>query len=143
MKKDNRKSLVGAFVRAGERTDRSGNPVRNGILRTISHAEFRMVRPHLALVAMPNHSVLQEPRAAINFAYFPNDGLASIVVAMKGERDVEAGGSATKARWILRSPSGSKQLPCASSCRSQGKHCGSLPALFFLSFAAHLSCRCV
>ena len=90
MKKDNR-NLVGAFVRAGERTDTSGNPVRNGILRTISDAEFRMVRPHLALVAMPNHSVLQEPRAAINFAYFPNDGLASIVVAMKGERDVEAG----------------------------------------------------
>jgi Crp-like helix-turn-helix domain len=90
MKKDIR-NLVRGFVRAGERTDTSGKPVRNGILRAISNAEFRIIRPHLAPVPMPNHFVLQEPRAAINFAYFPNEGLASIVVSMKGERDVEAG----------------------------------------------------
>jgi hypothetical protein len=89
MKKYNR-NLVTGFVRAGERTDTSDEPVLNSILLAISDAEFRIVRPQLATTAMPNHSVLREPRAAIKFTYSPNDGLASIVVAMKGERDVEA-----------------------------------------------------
>ena len=40
---------------------------------------------------MPGHLSLHEPREKLQFAYFLNSGLVSIVVATQGGRDVEAG----------------------------------------------------
>ena len=78
-------------VQAGERTNPAGKPIGNKILLSISDAEYRRIRPHLEFVDLPHHLNLHEPREKLQFAYFLNRGLASIVVATEEGRDVEAG----------------------------------------------------
>jgi CRP-like cAMP-binding protein len=78
-------------VRAGERTNPAGKPVSNKILLSISDAEYLRIRPHLEFVNLPSHFSLHEPPEKLQFAYFLNRGVASIVVATQGGRDVEAG----------------------------------------------------
>lgn len=78
-------------VQPGERTNPAGKAISNRILLRIPDEEFDLVRPHLAFLDLPNHMTLHEPDESLEFAYFPNRGLISIVVAMKGERTVEAG----------------------------------------------------
>jgi len=78
-------------VRSGERTNPAGKPVSNKILLSIPDAEYRLIRPHLEFLDLPNRLRLHEPPEKLQFAYFPNSGLVSIVVATKGGRDVEAG----------------------------------------------------
>lgn len=75
----------------GERTGSAGKPVANKILLSISDADYRRVRPYLEFVDLPHHFSLHEPSEKLKFAYFLNRGVASIVVATKGGRDVEAG----------------------------------------------------
>lgn len=78
-------------VHAGERTNPVGKTISNRLLVRIPDEEFDLVRPHLDFLDLPNHKTLHEPDKSLEFAYFPNRGLISIVVAMKGERTVEAG----------------------------------------------------
>ncbi len=78
-------------ARAGERTNADGRPVGNKILLALSDAEYRRIRPHLEFVDLPGHFSLYEPGKKLQFAYFLNRGLASIVVAMAEGRVVEAG----------------------------------------------------
>ena len=78
-------------LHSGERTNESGKPVNNKILLSISDAEYRKIRPALDFVDLPDHFNLHEPSERLRYGYFLNAGLASIVVATKGGRDVEAG----------------------------------------------------
>jgi CRP-like cAMP-binding protein len=80
-----------APLRNGERTNNAGKPVGNKILLSISDADYRRIRPFLEYVDLPHHLNLHEPSDRLRFAYFLNCGLASVVVATKGGRDVEAG----------------------------------------------------
>lgn len=75
----------------GERTNPSGKPVNNKILLSISDAEYKKLRPGLEFVDLRAGFNLHEPWGRIKFGYFLNSGLASIVVATKGGRGVEAG----------------------------------------------------
>jgi CRP-like cAMP-binding protein len=84
----NTKDLV---LRDGERTNPGGKAVRNKILLSISDADYNRLRPALEFVELPDHFNLHEPTQKLKFAYFLNSGLASIVVATMGGRDVEAG----------------------------------------------------
>src|ERR1039458_3681977 len=56
----------------------------------------RSLRPHLQYVRLPNHLVLHESGGKLEFAYFPNRGLISLVVVMKDGRTAEAGRSAAR-----------------------------------------------
>jgi CRP-like cAMP-binding protein len=78
-------------LRNGERTNAAGKPVSNKILLAISEADYKRVRPALEFVDLPHHLSLHESSERLKFGYFLNCGLASIVVATKGGRDVEAG----------------------------------------------------
>jgi CRP-like cAMP-binding protein len=78
-------------AKAGERTDSAGKAIRNKILLCVPDAEYRRIRQQLEFVDLPNHLSLHEPCKKQQFVYFLNRGLASIVVAMRGGRDVEAG----------------------------------------------------
>jgi CRP-like cAMP-binding protein len=78
-------------AKAGERTDSAGKPIRNKILLCIPDAEYQRIRRQLQFVDLPNHLNLHEPHKKQQFVYFLNRGLASIVVATRGGRDVEAG----------------------------------------------------
>jgi CRP-like cAMP-binding protein len=79
------------IVRAGERTNASGKPVKNKILLAIRDGEFHLLRHHLEYVDLPHHRSLHEPHQKLTHAYFPNSGLVSLVVATEDGRTVEAG----------------------------------------------------
>ncbi len=78
-------------MQSGERTNTAGKPVGNRILLSISDSEYNSVRPHLEYVRLPNHLVLHEAGGRLEFAYFLNRGLISLVVVMKDGRTAEAG----------------------------------------------------
>src|ERR1019366_3835372 len=78
-------------VRSAERTNAAGKPVRNLILLSIADSDYSSLRPHLEYVSLPNHLVLHEAGGKMEFAYFPNRGLISLVVVMKDGKTAEAG----------------------------------------------------
>lgn len=78
-------------VRSGERTNAAGKPVSNKILLSISDSDYALLRPHLEHVSLPNHLVLHEAGGKLEYAYFPNRGLISLVVVMKDGKTAEAG----------------------------------------------------
>jgi CRP-like cAMP-binding protein len=78
-------------ARSGERTSTDGKPVGNVILLSTSDSDYSSLRPHLEYVSLPNHLVLHEARGKLEFAYFPNRGLISLVVVMKDGKTAEAG----------------------------------------------------
>src|ERR1700688_2615289 len=78
-------------VQSGERTNTDGKPVGNKILLSISDSDYKLLRPNLEYVNLPNHLVLHEGSGKLEFAYFPNRGLISLVVVMKNGKTAEAG----------------------------------------------------
>jgi CRP-like cAMP-binding protein len=79
------------LVRSGERTNSHGKPVSNIVLLSISYSDYSALRPHLEYVSLPNHLVLHDAGGKLEFAYFPNRGLISLVVVMKDGKTAEAG----------------------------------------------------
>jgi CRP-like cAMP-binding protein len=80
-----------AFLLPGERTNGEGKPIGNRILLSLPEDEYTALRPSLTFVPMPHHASLHEPGERIEFAYFPNRGLVSLVVAMREGKTVEVG----------------------------------------------------
>src|ERR1700752_4600525 len=78
-------------MQSGERTNTRGKPVSSLILLSISDTDYSSLRPHLEYVSLPNHLVLHEAGGTLEFAYFPNRGLISLVVVMKDGKTAEAG----------------------------------------------------
>jgi CRP-like cAMP-binding protein len=78
-------------VQSGERTNTAGKAVSNIILLSLSDNDYNALRPYLEYVNLPNHLVLHEAGGKLEFAYFPNRGLISLVVVMKDGRTAEAG----------------------------------------------------
>jgi CRP-like cAMP-binding protein len=54
-------------------------------------SDYGSLRPHLEYVSLPNHLVLHEGGGKLEFVYFPNRGLISLVVVMKDGKTAEAG----------------------------------------------------
>jgi CRP-like cAMP-binding protein len=75
----------------GSRFDLSGSGVSNVILLSLPNAEYRMLRPHLQPVDLPQHEILHEPGEKIQFTYFLNEGMASLVALSRDGRSVEVG----------------------------------------------------
>ena len=65
--------------------------VGNKILLAIPDNEFRAIRPHLESMELESHRVLHEAHEVLQYAYFPNDGLLSLVVVLADGKTVEAG----------------------------------------------------
>src|SRR5262252_7178371 len=79
------------IVQPGERSSADGKAVCNHILLSINPDEFQLVRPHLRYVELPHHTSLHEPNEKLEFVYFPNEGLVSLVVATREGKTVEVG----------------------------------------------------
>ncbi len=75
--------------RRGIRTDSTGDPVQNSILRSIPENEYSLLRDHLEPLDLPPQHILHEAGAKIDYAYFLNDGMASLVVLTSDGRSVE------------------------------------------------------
>ena len=78
-------------AQSGQRTNPAGKPVSNLILLALSDSDYSALRPHLKYVSLPNHLVLHEVGENIEFSYFLNRGLISLVVVMKDGKTAEAG----------------------------------------------------
>jgi CRP-like cAMP-binding protein len=71
------------------RTDSTGRRVQNSILRSIPESEYNLLRGHLEPLDLPQQHILHEAGAKLEFAYFLNDGMASLVVLTSDGRSVE------------------------------------------------------
>ena len=69
--------------------DATGNPVKNAILLAIPDREFSLLRPHLEYLELPHHLILQEPGQKIEYAYFLNHGMISLIILTSDGRSVE------------------------------------------------------
>lgn len=76
---------------AGERTNGEGKPVGNAILLTIPDEEFTSIRQELQYVELPNYTVLHEPKRTVEYAYFLNSGMTSLVFNTNAGDSVEVG----------------------------------------------------
>lgn len=78
-------------ARPGERTNAEGKPVGNSILLAIPDEEFSLIRERLQYLDLTHHTVLHEPRKKLEFAYFLNRGMASLVFNTNHGESVEVG----------------------------------------------------
>jgi len=78
-------------LQPGSRSDTAGKAVANVILLSLPDNEYDLLRPHLEPTDLPQHKVLHEPGEKIDFTYFLNDGMASLVVLSRDGRSVEVG----------------------------------------------------
>jgi CRP-like cAMP-binding protein len=74
---------------SGTRTDVNAKPVANQMLNSIPEVEYNLLRPHLESVQLQHHQILHEAGEKIEFAYFLNQGLASLVVLTSDGHSVE------------------------------------------------------
>lgn len=74
---------------AGERTNPAGKPIANSILLAVPDDEFALLRPELAFLELPQRLSLHEPNQKLEFAYFLNSGMISIMVATRTGESVE------------------------------------------------------
>jgi CRP-like cAMP-binding protein len=74
---------------AATRLDSTGKAVHNAILLSIPDNEYNLLQRHLEHIEFPQHHILQEAGAKIEFAYFLNGGMASLVVLTSDGRSVE------------------------------------------------------
>jgi CRP-like cAMP-binding protein len=75
----------------GERTNTAGKPVANTLLLSIPDSEFALIRAHLQFVVLPRYRSLHEPHRKLEFAYFLNTGMVSLVFATRSGESVEVG----------------------------------------------------
>ena len=78
-------------LQPGERTNHGGKAIANALLLSIRDAEFANLRPHLQFVDLPQSFVLHEPKKRLEFAYFLNSGMISLVVTSRKRQSVEVG----------------------------------------------------
>src|SRR6202158_6184499 len=76
---------------ATERTNVEGKPVRNKVLVAIPDDEYKLMRPDLAYIDLPDHLSLHEPTQNIELVYFPHRGVVSQELVTKEGRTVEVG----------------------------------------------------
>jgi CRP-like cAMP-binding protein len=63
--------------------------VRNTVLSSLPSAEFDLIQPHLESIDFPHLSILHEAGESLQFAYFLNEGLASLVIVTRDGKSVE------------------------------------------------------
>ena len=80
-----------APLHSGERSDPAGKAISNLILLALPDEEYSLLRPHLEPVELPQHKILDEPGEKIDFAYFLNSGMTSLVSLNNDGRSVEVG----------------------------------------------------
>ena len=78
-------------VLAGERTNVEGKPIANAILLAIPDEEFKIIRQELQHIELPHHTILYEPKQRLEFAYFLNSGMISLVFTTRDQDTVEVG----------------------------------------------------
>lgn len=74
-----------------KRTDTRGTATENAILLKIPQAEYDVIRPHLEFVKVESQQSLHRPGQRLEYGYFPNQGMVSIVIEISDGRTLEVG----------------------------------------------------
>jgi len=98
-------------AQAGERTNHEGKAVANSILLAIPDEEFARLRPYLQYVVLPHHRSLFEPKHKVEFAYFLNTGMISLVVTSRQNESVEVGVVGSEGFVPIQVVAGMKRTP--------------------------------
>ena len=77
-------SAIGFSAKAEHRS-------RNRLLAHFTQADYERLRPQLKPINLPEQFVLYAAQHPIEFVYFPESGVASLVVSMKNGKTVEVG----------------------------------------------------
>src|SRR5258707_1523793 len=80
-----------APLHPGARSDADGKAVNNVILLSLPDEEYSLLRPHLEPADLPQYEILHEPGEKIDFTYFLNEGMTSLVALSRDGRSVEVG----------------------------------------------------
>ena len=104
----------------GSRTDRGSEPRRNALLLALPAREYDMIRPYLEPVELPHHLILQQPAEEIEYAYFLNEGLASLVVLTSDGRSVEVAIVGKEGMVGTALAVGLRQEPCRAIVQMPG-----------------------
>jgi CRP-like cAMP-binding protein len=75
----------------GQRMGPQGKPITNNLLLSLPDHEFEQVRVALEYLDLPDHLNLHQPGEDVQYAYFPNRGMISLVVVTEDGRTVEVG----------------------------------------------------
>jgi CRP-like cAMP-binding protein len=78
-------------LRPGSRTDAAGKAVSNVILLSLPDEEYSLLRPYLEPVDLPQYKIVHEPGEKIDYGYFVNEGMMSLVALNQDGRSVEVG----------------------------------------------------
>ncbi|MEP0918283.1 Crp/Fnr family transcriptional regulator [Leptolyngbya sp. DQ-M1] len=65
-------------------------PTQNKLLRALSQEEYEQLSPHLEFVTLPFKHVLYEPHQSVDYVYFLNHGVVSMVTITEEGETVEA-----------------------------------------------------
>jgi CRP-like cAMP-binding protein len=82
---------VSAVAKQAIPAEQQRKGIHNKILLAIPDREFSLIGPCLEQVTLESHASLHEPHDVYRYAYFPIQGLISLVVTMKNGKTVEAG----------------------------------------------------
>src|SRR5580658_4432693 len=72
-----------------KKTKPSAAPRGNRLLARLPPEEYRRLLPHLQVVPLALKHVLYEARSPIDYAYFPNRGVVSVLTVMEDGRAIE------------------------------------------------------
>ena len=92
--------VISRSPRSVDRTDTHGNLVYSRILLSLPDDEYDALLPHLEFVELRLHQSLHESPDGLEYGYFLNFGLTSLVIAIKDGRSVEVGLLAGKGLWV-------------------------------------------
>lgn len=73
------------------RTDVRGARIENLILLRIPDKEYNLIRPYLEFIEIQSYQSLHEPGQILEYAYFPNRGMVSLVIEISDGRTLEVG----------------------------------------------------
>jgi CRP-like cAMP-binding protein len=73
------------------RSSATGHAIQNEILISIPETEHQVIRTRLEFLPLPRHLSLHEPNHVIEYAYFLNRGLVSLMVETEDGGTVEVG----------------------------------------------------
>jgi CRP-like cAMP-binding protein len=74
---------------AREHAESEASSLKNKILLMIPRTEYQLVHPYLEPFQFHPQAILHEPTQKLEFAYFPNQGLLSLLVATEEGKTVE------------------------------------------------------
>ncbi|MBV9386336.1 MAG: Crp/Fnr family transcriptional regulator [Chroococcidiopsidaceae cyanobacterium CP_BM_ER_R8_30] len=64
-------------------------PIRNRLITALSAAEYQRLVPHMEFVSLSNQQVLYEPKQPIEYVYFPDRAVVSLLSMMSEGSTVE------------------------------------------------------